>query len=83
MNRLLTSAALLAFLGATVSAQNNTATRVTAFNNRFLGCVSNNAKYVYCSDGGCYNTAGANSTTLVTPASLNCSSNFDRDYENP
>jgi hypothetical protein len=76
---LLASAALLAL----VAAQNNTAVKVPAYYNKFLGCVQANSHYSYCNDGNCYNTQGNNSVTLVIPAGLTCSSDFNANYSNP
>lgn len=78
---LIASAALLALLG-TVSAQ-TVAQKVPAFQYRFLGCVSASSKYYYCVDGGCYNTQGANSTTLALPSNLKCATNFTQYYDDP
>lgn len=70
MNKLL---AIVALLIGTAAAQNFT--RVTAYTNKFLGCVSANSNYKYCSDGFCYNG--------TANASLTCSKSFDNDYANP
>ena len=77
------SRALLAsaFLVSLAAAQN--AVPVTALRNKFLGCVQTNTKYLYCSDGVCYNTQGNNSVTLTPPASLTCSNDFNANYSNP
>lgn len=83
MNRLLTSAALLAFLGATVSAQTVAVTNQTAYYKKFLGCVSANTAYWYCNDGTCYSTNGTNSNATLAARGLTCSNNFNQDYHNP
>ena len=69
---MLALATLLAFFGMTYG-QNFTT--VAAFKNKFLGCVSADSRFQYCSSGDCYNG--------TAPSSLTCTKDFDSNYSNP